>query len=87
MTIHPLQGCVLLQPIHNDEKTASGIYLPNTKDRTYKARVIAIGAGVEAVRENQVVLYKQYAANDFSIDHQKYEIVHEEDVLAIIEES
>ena len=96
MNIKPLRDYILIEPIKEEEKTKSGILLPQTaeKERPEQGRVIAVGSGRKTdegkiipldVKEGQKVLFTKYAPNEIKVDGKEYLIAKEEDILAILE--
>ena len=95
--IKPLADYVLLEPIKEEEKTKSGILLPQTaeKERPEQGRVVAVGPGKKTssgkivpvdIKVGQRVLFTKYGPNEIKINDKEYLIAKEEDILAIIEE-
>ncbi|PIQ81684.1 MAG: co-chaperone GroES, partial [Candidatus Omnitrophica bacterium CG11_big_fil_rev_8_21_14_0_20_64_10] len=87
---------VLIEPISKEDKTKSGIILPDTadKERPEQGKVIAIGEGKVGkdgkampmkVKKGDVVLFTKYGPNEIKIDGKEYLIAKEEDILAILE--
>lgn len=96
MKIKPLADYILLEPIKEEEKTKSGILLPETaeKERPEQGKVIAVGPGKKnekgeivpvSVKPGQKVLFKKYGPDEIKVDDKEYLIAKEEDILAIIE--
>jgi len=96
MKIKPLSDHILIEPLKKEEKTKSGILLPETveKERPEQGKVIAVGPGrlldsgkiqPVAVKPGQRVLFTKYGPNEIKIDEKEYLIAREEDILAIIE--
>lgn len=93
--IKPLQDRVLVKRIEAEEKTASGIIIPDTaKEKPQEGEVIAVGPGkilengtkVElTVKVGDRVLFSKYAGTDVKIDGVEYLIMREDDILGIIE--
>lgn len=97
MKIKPLADYILIEPIKEEEKTKSGILLPQTaeKERPEQGKVIAVGPGRRtdegklipiSVKVGQRVLFTKYGPNEIKVDGKEYLIAKEEDILAIIEE-
>lgn len=93
--IKPLGDRVVIKALEKEEKTVSGIVLPDTaKEKPQQGTVIAVGTGkvldngqrvdVE-VKEGQKVIFSKYAGTEIKIDNQDYLILSERDVLAIVE--
>ena len=96
MNIKPLSDHILIEPIKEEEKTQSGIILPQTaeKERPEQGKVVAVGSGKRdkngqiipvEVKVGQKVLFTKYGPNEIKIDGKEYLIAKEEDILAILE--
>jgi len=93
--IKPLQDRVIVKRIEAEEKTASGIIIPDTaKEKPQEGEVIAVGPGkvldngtkVElTVKVGDKVLFSKYAGTDVKIEGVEYLIMREDDILGIIE--
>ena len=93
--IRPLQDRLIVERIESDEKTASGIYIPDTaREKPQRGKVIAVGKG--KVREDgsinpldlksgDSILFGKYAGTEIKIDGNEYLIMREDDVLGVIE--
>ncbi len=87
MKIHPLADRVLLEQIDQEEKTASGIILPDgAQEKPKMAKVLAVGKEVKDIKEGDMVLYKSYGPDDVKVDGTEYMIAKEEDILATVKE-
>ena len=89
MNIRPLADRVLIQPAAAEEKTVSGIIIPDSaKEKPLKGEVIAIGNGTKdeemVVKVGDTVLYGKYAGSELKLDGKDYLIVKEGDLLGII---
>jgi chaperonin GroES len=91
--IKPLSDRVLVQPGPAEEKTDSGIIIPDTaQEKPQEGEVIAAGPGkVEngtkidmSVSEGDKVLYGKYSGTEISLDGQDYLIMRESDILGIV---
>lgn len=87
--IKPLADRVLVEPREAEEKTASGIYIPDTaKEKPQKGTVIAVGPGTKdvtmEVKVKDVVLYGKYAGTEINVDGKDYLMMKQSDILAII---
>jgi len=87
--IKPLADRVLIEPMQAEEKTASGIIIPDTaKEKPQKGTVVAVGPGTSdekmEVKKGDVVLYGKYAGTEITIDGQDYLIMKQADILAIV---
>lgn len=96
MKIKPLADYILIEPIKEEEKTKTGILLPETveKEKPEQGKVIAVGPGRKtedgkiipvSVKPGQKVLFKKYGPDEIKINDKEYLIAKEEDILAIIE--
>ena len=92
--IHPLPGFVLVEPQAVENRTPSGIYLPeNSTEKPQHGTVLAVGdsiweSGVKEisapVQAGQTVIYKKWGGNDFKVGDTEYQFLKFEDVLAIV---
>ncbi|MGP1507774.1 MAG: co-chaperone GroES [Sphaerochaeta sp.] len=87
MTIKPLGERVLVRMDKAEEKTAGGIYIPQTaqQEKTQIAVVEAIGADVKTVKAGQKILHDKYAGTSVKMNDEDYLILKIEDVLAVID--
>ncbi len=94
-SIKPLGDRVVVQPKPADDKTDSGLYIPDSaKEKPQKGTVKSVGPGrVEdgtqidmTVEEGQEVLYGKYAGTEVTLDGDEYLIMRESDIFGIIEE-
>ena len=90
MNIKPLADRVLLRAAVAEEKTVSGIIIPDTaKEKPLKGEVIATGDGTKdekmVVKKGDTVLYGKYAGTEIEIDGEKLIIMRQSDILAIYE--
>ena len=89
MNIKPLADRVLILPAPAEEKTIGGIIIPDTaKEKPLKGEVIAVGNGTKdeemVVKTGDNVLYGKYAGTEIDFDGEKYLIMRQSDILAII---
>jgi len=95
MRLKPLSDRVVLKPIPQEEKTKSGIVLPDTidKEKPEQGEVIAIGPGKiladgkragMSVEIGDKVVFKKYGPDEVKIGEEEYLVVSEDDILAII---
>ena len=89
MNIKPLADRVLVQPVAAEEKTISGIIIPDSaKEKQLKGEVIAVGNGTKdeemVVAVGNTVLYGKYAGQELEWEGEKYLIMKQSDILAII---
>lgn len=87
MTVEPLADRVLLKTEREEEKTSSGLYIPETaQEKTQIGEVVAVGSDSEkvSVKVGQRVMYDKYAGTNIKIDNADYLIVKGEDIIAIV---
>ena len=95
LNLRPLGDRLVVEPLEKEEKTASGIILPETaKEKPQEGTVLAAGPGRTDdegkripmdVKVGNVVLYAKYAGTEVKIDDRKLLILKESDILAIVE--
>ena len=90
MKIQPLADRVLIQPAAAEEKTVGGIIIPDTaKEKPLKGSVIAVGNGTKdeemVLKAEDTVLYGKYSGTEVELDGEKYLIMRQSDVLAILQ--
>ena len=91
MNIKPLADRVLVNPCPAEEVTVAGIIIPDSaKEKPLKGVVLAAGNGTKdeemVVKEGDTVLYGKYAGTEIDVDCNKYLIMRQNDILAIITE-
>jgi len=88
VTIHPLDDRVLVRPVELEEKTASGIILPDTaKEKPQQGIVVAVGTDEElqkVLSAGDEVLYTKYGGSEIKLDGQTHIILQRQDVLGKI---
>jgi len=89
LKIKPLADRVIIEPAAAEEKTASGIIIPDTaKEKPQKGTVLAAGPGKKdepmTLKAGDVVLYGKYSGTEINVEGNNYLIMRESDVLAII---
>jgi chaperonin GroES len=95
MNLRPLGDRVVVQPAEKEERTETGLYIPETaKEKPMQGTIIAVGAGRKDddgkripmdVEEGQTVLFAKYAGTEIKIEGEKLLIMKETDILAIVE--
>ena len=88
-SIKPLADRVLVKPAAAEEKTKSGIIIPDTaKEKPQRGTVIAVGTGKKdepiTVKEGDTVLYGKYAGTEINVEGEDLLIMRESDIFAII---
>jgi chaperonin GroES len=89
VNIKPLADRVLVEPAAAEEKTSSGLYIPDTaKEKPQRGTVLAVGNGKKdeplTVKAGDTVLYGKYSGTEINIENKDYLIMKESDILAII---
>ncbi len=84
MAIKPLADRVVAAKEAALEKTASGIYLGEAKEKPSYATVESVGPDVKSVKKGDRVLFREYSATEVKVDQTDYLIIKEEDILATI---
>ena len=95
MMLKPLADRVVIEVLAKEEKTKSGIVLPDTaKEKPQEGKIIAVGSGKILdngqkvpvdVKVGDKVIFSKYAGTEIKIDEKEYLILSERDVLAIVE--
>lgn len=88
MKIKPLSDRVLIKTEAAEEKTAGGLFIPQTaQEKTQTGTVIEIGddKDVIKVKKGQKVMYDKYAGTTISVDNEDHLLLRFSDILAIIE--
>lgn len=89
MNIKPLADRVLIKAAPAEEKTAGGIIIPDTaKEKPLQGEVLAVGNGTKdeemVLKDGDTVLYGKYAGTEVELDGEKYLIMRQSDVLAVL---
>ena len=94
LNLKPLGDRVVVEPLEKEERTASGIILPETaKEKPQEGEIIAVGPGRRDddgklvpmdVKKGDTVLYAKYAGTEVKSDGEELLIVRESDVLAVV---
>ena len=95
MTIRPLHDRILVKRLEGEEKTAGGLYIPDTaKEKPIEAKVVAVGSGKRLedgtmrkpeLKPGDRVLFSKYSGTEVKIDGDEHLIMREDDILAVIE--
>jgi chaperonin GroES len=93
--IRPLQDRLIVERLDSEEKTASGLYIPDSaKEKPQQGKVVAIGKGKVRddgtvqpldLKEGDKILFGKYSGTEIKIDEKDYLIMREEDVLGVLE--
>ncbi len=95
--LRPLADRVIVEPLEQEERTSSGLFIPETaKEKPQQGVVLAVGPGAFAegkseriamdVKKGDRVLFAKYAGNEVKLEGKDLKILKESEVLAIIEE-
>jgi chaperonin GroES len=96
MKLKPLGNKIILEAVSKEEKTKSGIIIPDTvdKDKPEQGKVLAVGPGKiddagkripMDVKVGDTVLFSKYSPTEIKIDGKEYLVVSDEDIMAIVE--
>ncbi|NLK21176.1 MAG: co-chaperone GroES [Epulopiscium sp.] len=94
MNLRPLGDRVVVKQLEAEEKTKSGIVLPNqAKEKPQEAEVVAVGPGGQVdgkeikmeVKVGDKVIYSKYAGTEVKIQEKEYIILKQSDILAVVE--
>lgn len=95
MKMKPLNDRVLVKRLESEEKTAGGLFIPDTaKEKPSKGEVVAVGPGKAAddgkriemaVKKGDLVLFNKYAGTEIKLDGVEHLVMREDDILAIID--
>ena len=93
MTIKPLFDKIVVEAVESEEKTAGGLFLPDSaKEKRQSAKVLAVGPGgmvdgkevTMQIKVGDIILYNKYAGSDFKLDGKEVTILRQSDVLAVL---
>lgn len=89
LNIQPLSDRVLIEPMAAEQKTASGLYIPDTaKEKPQQGKVVAVGKGNKdhdmTVKVGDTVLYGKYSGTELKLEGNDYLMMREDDILAIV---
>ena len=97
MNVRPLDDRILVKPLEAASTTAGGIVLPDTaKEKSQRGEVVSVGIGrlldngqrqPVGVSIGDTIVIRKYGGTDIKIDGEKYQIMRESDILAIVEEA
>ena len=96
MNLRPIGDHIVVKPLSAEEKSVSGIIIPDTvsKERSERGEVLAVGPGkmlddgkrsVMDVKPGDKVLFKKYAPDEVKLDGVEYLVIGMDDVIAVIE--
>lgn len=86
MKFKPLKDRVFVKYSEEAEKTAGGIYIPESaKEKPQKGVIEAVGSEVKEIKVGDVILFDKYSGSKINIDNNEYLIIKEEDILGIVQ--
>ena len=94
MKIRPLYDRILVKRIEEQQKTAGGLFIPDTaKEKPQEGKVVAVGSGKREdgkvvpldVKAGDRILFGKYSGSDIKLDGEEHLILREEDILAVLE--
>ncbi len=86
MKFKPLKDRVFVTYSEEGEKTAGGLYIPDSaKEKPQKGVVEAVGSEVKEIKVGNTILFDKYSGSKVNIDNNEYLIIKEEDILGIVE--
>ena len=86
MKLKPLKDRVVVSYSAEIEKTAGGIYVPDSaKEKPQQGKVEAVGPEVKELKVGNVVLFDKYSGSKVTVDDTEQLIIKEEDILAIVQ--
>lgn len=93
LKVRPLHDRILVRRLAEDDKTAGGLFIPDTaKEKPQKGEIVAVGKGRVAedgkvtpleVKEGEHILFSKYAGTELKLDGQEYLMIREDDILGI----
>lgn len=90
MKIKPLDDRILIQPAEAEEKTSSGLIIPDTaKEKPRVGTVIAVGTDEdlrEKIKEGNKVLFAKYGGDEIDVNGKELRIIQRSDILAVVED-
>ena len=90
MAVKPLSDRVLVKPNPAEEKTASGLFIPDTaKEKPLMGKVVAVGPGTAEikmeVKVGDMVIYGKYAGTELSHEGEDYLVMKQSDLIAVVD--
>ncbi len=95
MNLRPLKDRVLIKYSEEPEKSAGGLFIPDTaKEKPQKGEIVAVGSGKITddgkvqkmeVKVGDIVLFEKYSGSKINIDETEYLILREDDILGIVQ--
>ena len=95
LKLRPLGDRVVIEPLEQEERTESGLFIPETaKEKPQRGKIIAIGDGRRDdegnrvpmdVKVGEIILFAKYGGTEVKLDSQKLLILKETDILAVVD--
>ena len=95
MNLRPLKDRVLIKYSEEPEKSAGGLFIPDTaKEKPQRGEIVAVGSGKITddgkvqkmeVKVGDIVLFEKYSGSKINIDDTEYLIIREDDILGIVQ--
>ena len=95
LKLRPLGDRVVVEPLEQDERTESGLFIPETaKEKPQKGTIIAVGDGRRDeegkripmdVKVGETILFAKYGGTEVKLDSKKLLILKESDILAVLD--
>jgi chaperonin GroES len=95
LKLRPLGDRVVVEPLEQEERTESGLFIPETaKEKPQRGKILAVGEGRRDddgnripmdVEPGQTILFAKYGGTEIKLDNQKLLILKESDILALVE--
>lgn len=83
MTLQPLGDFILVRPLDAEEKTASGLYVPDSaREAPAQGKVLAVAAGLDRVAMGDRVVYKRFAGEELKVNGETLKLISSPDLLA-----
>jgi len=87
MKFKPLKDRVFVKYSEEAEKTAGGLYIPESaKEKPQKGVIEDVGSEVKEIKVGDIILFDKYSGSKINIDNNEYLIIKEEDILGIIQD-
>ncbi|MGE5549224.1 MAG: co-chaperone GroES [Bacteroidota bacterium] len=94
MTVQPIADRVLVKPLETEDRSKGGVIIPDTaKEKPQMGEVMAVGPGkiqengqrlAPEVKKGDKILYTSYAGTEVKVDGEKYLLMRESDILAVV---
>jgi chaperonin GroES len=95
LKLRPLGDRVVVEPLEQEERTESGLFIPETaKEKPQRGKIVAIGEGRRDedgkripmdVKVGETILFAKYGGTEVKLDGQKILILKETDILAVVD--